>query len=99
MPLGIRRVGWVTLNHTQIIKTNHKKKKKTVGREGGKNRKRPPEQKAIKGGCASTRGHSANLECSFEVREGQIWALNRKVKKALFSDFRHPTDKKINFGE
>ena len=53
-----------------------------VGREGGGNRKRPPEPKAIKGGCASTRGHSANLECSFEVRGGQIWVLNRKVKYA-----------------
>ena len=79
MPLGIRRVGWVTLNHTQTTqKITHKKK--TVGREGGETGSGHLSLMATEGGCASTRGHSANLECSFEVREGQIWALNRKVK-------------------
>ena len=45
---------------------------------------------ATEGGCASTRGHSANLECSFEVREGQIWALNRKVKHGASHNPYHP---------
>ena len=58
----------------------NKSQKKMVGREGGETGCGHLSLMATEGGCASTRGHSANLECSFEVREGRIWVLNRKVK-------------------
>ena len=63
-------------------KTNKSHTQKKWGERGGKTGSGHLSLMATEGGCASTRGHSANLECSFEVREGQIWALNRKVKGA-----------------
>ena len=71
-------------SNKQITQKNHTQKK-TAGREGGETGSGHLSLMATEGGCASTRGHSANLECSFEVREGQVRALNRKVK------FRAPT--------